>query len=60
MLEEMDANKSAINVLKENKVDQDEFDKEIFEIKDMISKMNAGEKVEIRAPTPKKEGPKVT
>jgi len=26
----------------------------------MIAKLSAGEKVEIRAPTPKKEGPKIT
>ena len=48
MLEELEKIKQEIKVLKENKVDQDDFEKEIFEIKELITKMNSGEKVEVR------------
>lgn len=48
MLEELEKIKQEIKVLKENKVDQDDFEKEIFEIKELIAKMNSGEKVEVR------------
>lgn len=41
-----------------NKVDQDEFDNEIYLIKNMISNLSQGKPVEIRAATPK--GPKVS
>ena len=47
-------------VLAQNKVEQDDFDTEIFQLKDLIAKLGSGQKVEIRAPTPKKEGPKIT
>ena len=52
--------RSDLNVLKQNKVEQDDFDTEVFQLKDLISKLGSGQKVEIRAPTPKKEGPKIT
>jgi hypothetical protein len=48
MFEDIEKIKSEIKVLRENKVDQDDYEKEIFDIKDMIEKMNSGEKVEVR------------
>jgi hypothetical protein len=36
------------------------FDTECIEIREIISKMGTGQPIEIRAPTPKQEGPKIT
>jgi hypothetical protein len=36
------------------------FDAECIEIREIISKMGTGQPIEIRAPTPKQEGPKIT
>lgn len=47
-----------LNDLRANKVDQDEFDKNINELMQMISSLKAGKPIEIRAPSPK--GPKLT
>ena len=41
-MDDIEELKKQIKVLQENKVDQDEFDKEVFDIKDMIAKMNSG------------------
>lgn len=45
-------------MLKHNKVEQDDFDRELEELRALIANMGTGAPVEIRAPSPK--GPKVT
>lgn len=47
-----------INNLKLYKVEQEVFDQECLDIRDIISKMATGQPVEIKAPSPK--GPKIT
>lgn len=47
-----------LKVVKENKVEIDDFDKEAEEVRALIAGMGSGKPVEIRAPSPK--GPKVT
>lgn len=47
-----------INQVKEHKVDQDDYDKQIAEMMQMIQALSSGKPVEVRAPTPK--GPKIT
>jgi hypothetical protein len=39
---DLDLLKTEVKIVKDNKVNQDEFDKEIYDIKDMIAKMNSG------------------
>ena len=41
-MDEIEALKTEIKIVRENKVENDDFEKEIFEIKDMLSKMNSG------------------
>jgi hypothetical protein len=47
-----------VNKLKHNKCDQDDFDKECYELRQIMASLGKGGPVEIRAPSPK--GPKVT
>ena len=44
--------------VKTNKVEQDEFDKEIYDLKNAIANIGSGKPVEIRASSPK--GPKIS
>ena len=44
--------------MKRDKTEQEQFDQECLDVREMISNMNTGQPVEIRAPTPK--GPKIT
>jgi hypothetical protein len=44
--------------LKNNKVEQDEFDREIYELKNNISNLSQGKPVQVRAASPK--GPKIS
>ena len=47
-----------INHIKDHKVDQDDYDKKIHEMMQMIEALSTGKPVEVRAATPK--GPKIT
>lgn len=57
----IEQNQSDIKILKTNKCNQDDFDTEIFDIRDILSKLGTGQKVEVRAASPKEaKGPKIT
>lgn len=56
--EEINGLSESVERVKKNKVEQDEFDKECHELRQMIQAMGSGKPVEIRAKTP--SGPKIT
>lgn len=58
--DKLEALEEAVNKLKVNKCEQDDFDKEIFDIKEMIANLGAGKPVAVRAASPKDKGPKIT
>ena len=47
-----------MKTVKLNKVERADFEREIYEIKELIANLGTGKPVEIRAPSP--QGPKVT
>ena len=56
--QEIESVQIALEGLKKDKVEVDDFDKECYELRQMIQALGSGKPVEIRAKTP--SGPKIT